>query len=153
MWTESLSCHPPWQFGIFPDRAPACFPKNRGRPLIAINPMRPQQPSWPGPPLPEGWITRQQAAARLGIGLRTLDRWRSLAWGPPAARVRERGNTGHLICLYRVTDITTFRNLMLPRPRFARVLLEAPDGRIVGRASRWLKHTGRVAWPSAQAQA
>ena len=41
-------------------------------------------------PAPDGWLTRQEAAARLGIGLRTLD-WQ-----------RARGEHGSLACFVRV---------------------------------------------------
>jgi hypothetical protein len=41
-------------------------------------------------PTPDGWLTRQEAAARLGIGLRTLD-WQ-----------RARGDHGQLVHFIRV---------------------------------------------------
>ena len=103
----------------------------------------------PAPPkqlVPEGWLTRLQAALRLGIGLRTLDRWRSLGWGPPAASVR--GDAGRLI-LYHESDITTFRHLMLPRKYGRRVLVEGPGGKLYSRANHQLKRAGSMPPPSA----
>lgn len=102
---------------------PSC-PPSHPSPRLGQQPQpTPQQPQ-----LPEGWLTRQQAAARLGIGLRTLDLWRSLAWGPPAARVPCRGSCGgRLICLYRAADLDRFRQLVLPRSKFGRVRLRVVD--------------------------
>jgi hypothetical protein len=105
------------------------------RHLPSPQPQRPQ--------VPEGWLTRPQAAARLGIGLRTLDLWRSLGWGPPAARVADPAAPGRRLCLYHERDIVSFRHLMLPRQRFRRVLLEGPGGRIFSRAAHQVKRTGQ----------
>lgn len=186
-----LRCSHALQFGIFPDRAPACFPKSRRGAAITTNPMPLQQltgptglvkgevrgnggavPSSPvpepvkgdilyplrrgqamTPPIPDGWLTRQQAAARLSIGLRTLDLWRSLGWGPPAALVPCWGDGGRRRCLYRKADIVSFRTLMLPRQYGRHVLLEAPGGRIFSRAGRRVKRTGQMPPLSAVLQA
>jgi len=39
------------------------------------------------PPVLDGYITLQQLADELGIGIRTLARWRALGEGPPVTRL------------------------------------------------------------------
>lgn len=74
--------------------------------------------------VPPGWLTRPEAAVRLGVGLRTLDLWRSRAWGPPAALVPCRGAAGgRRICLYHAADVDEFRKHTLPRCKFGRVIV------------------------------
>jgi hypothetical protein len=40
-----------------------------------------------GRPLLEGWLSREQVAAELGISVDTLARWRTRRIGPPCVRL------------------------------------------------------------------
>jgi hypothetical protein len=102
-------------------------------------PASASQGSTPRPsPLPQGWLTREQAAVRLNISLRTLDLWRAQAFGPPAAYLKQRWSRdpisgerepgkpqGRSVC-YWEDDVELFASWMKEKRPGCRVDLTLP---------------------------
>ena len=90
--------------------------------------------------LPQGWLSRVQAARVLGISLRTLGQWRRAGYGPPAAfltskwawdkwgQERVPGREGVSVIYYE-GDVELFAEWQRERRCGCRAQLALPDWR------------------------